>query len=291
MFLEALKNKNHLRPPVWIMRQAGRYLPSYRRLREKYSLKELFFIPELAAQITLMPVEQLGVDAAILFSDITVVALPLGYDLDFSEGPMINGKSAEQSLDPIFEAIKLIKQELKVPLIGFCGGPHTVASYIGSDLQQITKVTIEYVKQQQEAGVDAIQIFDSWADQIPKEAFQNYCDTYLKPIVNAVQVPVILFMRKASQRIEELVSLKPSAISFDWERPLCEIRKQVPMAVQGNLDPAILYEPFNVIKKKTRELIESMQKDPGFIANLGHGIRPDMSVDAVRCFIETVQNG
>jgi uroporphyrinogen decarboxylase len=296
MLLEALKCNNKSRPPVWLMRQAGRYMPSYRKLREKHSLRDLFFTPELAAEVTLMPVEQIGVDAAILFSDITVVALPLGFSLDFSEGPVIHGKLERrgmETLEPIAEAIRIIKPQLKVPLIGFCGGPYTVASYINGDpklLDPITDVTIEYIRMQEKAGVDAIQIFDSWADRLSAEEFQRFCVPYLKRLVDAASVPVIIFMRGASQRVEELVKLGPDAISFDWEKPMADLRKQVPMAVQGNLNPDVLYEPLPVIREKTQELLDSMEGDPGFIVNLGHGVKPDMSVDAVRCLVDTVKS-
>lgn len=296
MLLAALKGENRSRPPVWLMRQAGRYMPSYRKLREKHTLRELFFTPELAAEVTLMPVEQIGVDAAILFSDISVVALPLGFNLDFSEGPVIQGtleRRSIETLEPIAEAIRIIKPQLKVPLIGFCGGPYTVASYMGGDpalLDPITEVTIEYIRMQERAGVDAIQIFDSWANQLNREEFQTFCVPYLKRLIDAATVPVIVFMRGACQRVEELVKLGPDAISFDWEKPLSELRKQVPMAIQGNLNPDLLYEPLPIIRQKTQELLHSMQGDPGFIVNLGHGVKPNMSVDAVKCLVETVQN-
>jgi uroporphyrinogen decarboxylase len=275
------------------MRQAGRYLPEYRLLRKKHSLRDLFFTPELAAEITLMPVDLIGVDAAILFSDITTVALALGFSLDFAEGPVIQGELNPQSievLEPIAEAIRLVKPRLKVPLIGFCGGPFTVCSYINGDpalLDPITDVTIEYIRMQEKAGVDAIQIFDSWANRLSLEEFQRYTP-YLKRLIEAVHVPVILFMRGASSRILELVELKPSCISFDWESPLSQLRKKVPMAVQGNLNPDLLYEPLSVVRSKTEELLISMKGDPGFIVNLGHGVKPDVPVDAVRCLIDTV---
>jgi uroporphyrinogen decarboxylase len=295
MFLEALKGKNEGRPPVWLMRQAGRYMPSYRALRAKYSLRELFFTPELAAEITLMPVEQLGVDAAILFSDITVVALPLGMELDFQEGPLIRGQVRRRSIDclePIQRAIQLIKKELKVPLIGFCGGPYTVSRYMGGDLsllERIAEVTIEYIRMQEEAGVDAIQIFDSWAGELEREDFQKYCIPYLKRLIEATRVPVILFMRGSCRYVDELALLKPTAISFDSERPLKEMRAKVPMAIQGNLDPDLLYEPLDVIREKTLELLESMSKDRGFIVNLGHGVKKDVSIEAVQCLVDTVK--
>lgn len=278
------------------MRQAGRYLPAYRKLREKYALRDLFFTPELAAQVTLLPIE-LGVDAAILFSDITVVALALGFQLDFCEGPQITGHLQRRGIDiltPIAEAIGLVKPQLHVPLIGFCGGPFTVASYINGDpalLDPITEVTIEYLHMQEKAGVDAIQIFDSWADRLSKQEFQQFCIPYLKRLIDAVNVPVIVFMRGACQRVDALVQLGPDAISFDWgTEPLSELRKKVPMAVQGNLHPDLLYEPLPVIAKKTKDLLDSMQGDPGFIVNLGHGVKPDTPVEAVRCLINTVRD-
>lgn len=276
------------------MRQAGRYMPSYRLLREKHSLKELFFTPELAAKITLMPIEQLGVDAAILFSDITVVALPLGMSLDFNEGPVIQGKvkRANNTLKPIEETIRLIKPRLNMPLIGFCGAPYTVSRYMGKDLsllEPITEVTIEYIRMQEEAGIDALQIFDSWADELTREEWNRWCFPYLARLVNAARVPVILFMRKASRYIEELVSLQPAAISFGPEEPLHILRKQVPMAIQGNLDPDLLYEPLPVIRQKTEELLVSMKNDPGFIVNLGHGVKKDTPFDAVKCLVDTVK--
>lgn len=294
MLLDALEGKNRGRPPVWLMRQAGRYLPAYQKLRQHHSLRELFFTPELAAQVTLLPME-LGVDAAILFSDITVVALPLGFSLDFSEGPVIRGERRGKEmglLAPIFETIRLVKAQSKVPLIGFCGGPYTVASYMGGDpalLEPLTEVTIEYLQEQERAGVDAIQIFESWADRLSEEEFQRYCVPHLKRLIRAVKVPVILFMRGACRRVEELVQLGPAAISFDAEKPLWELRKQVPMAVQGNLDPDLLFEPLPVIREKTEELLRQMRGDPGFIVNLGHGVKPGVSVDAVRCLIDTVR--
>ncbi len=270
-------------------------MPSYRKLREKHSLRELFFTPELAAEVTLMPVEQIGVDAAILFSDITVVALPLGFSLEFSEGPVIQGslqRKGVELLEPIAKAIRLIKPQLKVPLIGFCGGPYTVASYINKDpalLEPITEVTIEYIRMQEEAGVDAIQIFDSWAGELSSSEFQTFCVPYLKRLVDAARVPVILFMRGASERVKELVEIGPDAISFDWGKPLAQLRSKVPMAVQGNLNPDLLYEPLEVIQKKTLELLDSMKGDPGFIVNLGHGVKPNMSVAAVKCLVDTVK--
>ncbi|OGN55819.1 MAG: hypothetical protein A3D96_04510 [Chlamydiae bacterium RIFCSPHIGHO2_12_FULL_44_59] len=295
MLLAALHSQNRSRPPVWLMRQAGRYLPSYQRYREKYPLRELFFTPELAAEITLLPVQELGVDAAILFSDITVTALPLGYSLHFSEGPILEKGGVIQgmeSLQPIQQAIRLIKPRLKVPLIGFCGGPYTVASYMGGAaelLEPLLQTTLQYVAMQIEAGVDAIQIFDSWANELSEEAFKAYAEKYLQPIVAASSVPVILFMREAYKYIDTLVGMAPKAISFGWEKPLHELRSRVPMAVQGNLNPELLFQPLQEIRKEVQRLLFSMRGDSGFILNLGHGVKPGTPVDAVRCCIDTVK--
>ncbi len=298
------------------MRQAGRYLPEYRKLREKWSLRDLFFTPELAAEITLLPVDLLHVDAAILFSDITVIAPALGLKLEFKEGPSIEPLGSThftrhpEALEPIYQAIRIIKQRSNIPLIGFCGGPFTVASYMiekhqGQELSKtkrflyegkltpileaITQVSIDYLRAQVEAGADAIQIFDSWAHVLTQEQWQQYCFPYLKRLIESVSVPVILFMRGASLFVDELVQLKPAAISFDWQRPLKELRKRVPqpLAVQGNLDPDLLYAPLPIIQQTVQNLLRDMENDPGFILNLGHGVKPDVPVEAVRCLIQT----
>lgn len=317
----ALKQQNRGRPPVWIMRQAGRYLPEYQVLRQKHSLKELFFTPELAAQVTLLPLKYLNVDAAILFSDIMVVAAALGLKLDFAEGPSIRPSLTAQildglsedlgKLDPMIETIRLLIPELKIPLLGFCGAPFTVATYLiekhsgenffktkkwlYSDpksfcklLQKIEKVSIGYLQRQVEAGVSAVQLFDSWANILPKEDFRRFCLPFYQRIIAAVKAPVILFMRGLSTHLEDLISL-PCALSLDWQMPMAEARGKTRQTLQGNLDPDLLYAPLSSIKQKTAELIESMKEDPGFIVNLGHGIRPNTPVDAVRCLIDTVR--
>lgn len=310
MFLDALQGKNQGRPPVWLMRQAGRYMPEYRALREKHSLKTLFCTPELVAEITLMPVDQLGTDAAILFSDITLIALGLGLDLDFREGPIVSPRVTPatslsflpEQLDPTLEAIRLLKSQLKVPLIGFCGGPFTTATYFSdakkwlySDpisfhrfLEKITDLSIEVLKRQIAAGVNAVQIFDSWAAELSTQEFALFCAPYLRKIIDALSVPVILFMRGGAAFAEELCQLKPAALSCDWQWPLTEWRKRAPhLALQGNLDPDLLYAPPAVIRQKTLQILESMRSDPAFILNLGHGVKPDTPVESVRCFIDT----
>ena len=313
LLLKALQNKNEGRPPVWLMRQAGRYLPEYRALRQKYSLRDLFFTPELACQVTKMPVDLLGVDAAILFSDITVVALALGLELDFQEGPQITpevtpstlnrlGFSPEK-LEPIIQAITLLKQDLSVPLLGFCGAPFTVASYLVGDLEKtkfwmredpqsfqkflatVEKISALYLQMQERAGVDAVQIFDSWANVLTKEEHQIYCIEPLKRLVGSVKIPSLFFMRESSPYLEEI----PCAVSLDWTVCPKNARERTKQPLQGNLNPDILFEPLDQVREKTKTLLELMRGDSAFVLNLGHGVKPNTPVDAVRCFVDTAK--
>ncbi len=330
-FLDALRGQNQGPPPVWLMRQAGRYLPSYQALRKKHSLYDLFFTPELARQATLLPVDEIGVDAAILFSDITVIVKALGLSLDFKEGfgPVVELRieSASQidnlpspsmeSLEPIAETIRLLRRELQVPLIGFCGGPFTVASYMierkgGSDLplikrwlycdpmslhrllRRLTDATKMYLDLQIDNGAQAIQVFDSWAHVLTQPDLQTFCLPYHRELIEHVQqrgVPAISFMRSSCLHIREIAAFKPDAISCDWQQPLATMRQIVgpEIALQGNLDPDLLFAPLEVIEAKVRELLASMDSDPGFIVNLGHGVKPDIPWQSVRHLVRTVQ--
>lgn len=313
-FLDALAGKNQGRPPVWLMRQAGRYLPEYRALRAKWSLKDLFFTPELAAQVTMLPIDLLGVDAAILFSDITITALALGLKLDFREGPVVTPIitpdmklpqiDVREVLAPIGQTIQILRQSLKVPLIGFCGAPFTVATYLVEDykqwpeekflklLDQVATATEASIRFQIESGAQAIQIFDSWANTLSREQFLKFCLPYIERLVKASSVPTIVFMRQAATYLDEWVKIGPTALSLDEYMPMHLVRKKVGprMVLQGNIDPDTLYQPTAVIQEKVRTLIRSMQGDPGFILNLGHGMKPDMSVEAARVFLDEANN-
>lgn len=316
-FLDALRKENRGRPPVWLMRQAGRYLPEYRALREKHSLRELFLTPELAAQITLMPIERFGVDAAILFSDITIVALALGLELDFLEGPQVNPRVTPDrvenlaanwsALSPVWNAVKLLKNQLTVPLIGFCGGPFTVASYLVEGglegikkwayrypekldllLEKIATISIGYLQKQVEMGANAIQIFDSWANVLSSEHFLRFCLPFYKRLIDEVDAPSILFLRSAALYLDDLKNL-PCALSIDWQTSLSLVRQKTRQALQGNLDPDLLYAPLRQVRQETKKLLESMKADPGFILGLGHGVKPDVPVEAVQELVATVQ--
>ncbi len=331
LLLDALRCSNLNRPPVWLMRQAGRYMPQYRALREKYSLWEMFHHPELAAQVTMLPITLLDVDAAILFSDILVIAESLGLEIEFpNQGgprvvPQITNKEqvvhlsildAASKLSYVFETIAEVKENLSVPLIGFCGGPFTVATYFIDStskeqfertkrwmqedpeslhllLDKITTASIAYLKEQIKTGVQAVQVFDSWANILSLEDFSIWCLPYLRQIVDAIRdlVPVILFCRDSSMRYRELAELKPTCISLDAKRSMSALRKAIPesIAVQGNIPPDLLKSPPSEMQRHIEELMHSMKGQPGFIVNLGHGVLPDTPFEHVKYFIQTVK--
>lgn len=301
-FLKALQLQNDGPPPIWMMRQAGRFLPQYQALRQQHSLIKLFRTPTLAAEVTRLPIDILDVDAAILFSDILFIAEALGWNIHFPDGggieitppSQVAVRDVKSTLPFVFETIHRIKPELSVPLIGFCGGPYTVARYIERFdlLQPLTDLTIEYLRLQIEAGVDAIQIFDSWAGELDAEAFQQLSLPYLRQIVEALRpFPIILFCRGSCRYAKELAALQPHAISLDWEKDLKEMRKEIPstIALQGNLDPAILRGPLPQLMAQTDHILTSMEGERGFIFNLGHGVLPDTPVENALALIRRVK--
>ena len=333
LILRMINGEKTDRFPVWLMRQAGRILPEYRAVREKLSgFKELVETPELAAEVTIQPVDILGVDAAIIFSDILVVpeAMGLPYEMIEAKGPwfekrirtaddlkMIDGSAAAADrLDYVYEAIIITKRELKqrVPLIGFAGAPWTIFCYmvegegsktfskakriIYSDpalahtlLDQITTVTIAYLKKQIEAGVDLVQLFDSWAGSLSPTAYSEFGTKYVRKICEAInEVPVTVFAKGAYYAREELAAIDCQTIGLDWNMDIEESRKIIGMdkTLQGNLDPCLLYSDFASIEKSTKNLLNSFG-NRRHIANLGHGVYPDTDPEKVKCFIETVK--
>lgn len=331
LFLDALHCRNTSRPPVWLMRQAGRYMASYRALRSKYSFLEMCHQPELIAEVTLLPIRQFGFDAAIVFSDILVIPEALGLGLRFEDGrgpiierPIRTSEDVKRlsapniaSLDYVRKGIEILKKDLKVPLIGFCGAPFTVASYMiegGSsrDLKktkqwmmrdptsfhQLLKViadwSIAYLRMQVKAGVQAVQIFDSWANYLAHPQFREFSLAYLKYILEGLKgtsVPAILFCKGSSVFAEQLSEIHPAGVGIDWNCDITQMRRVVPqhIALQGNLDPDILYAPKEVIRKEVSRILEGMKGDSGFIFNLGHGIHPDIPEEAVQVLVETIQ--
>lgn len=333
LLMNALRGRNTSRPPIWVMRQAGRYMPEYRQLRAKYSFIEMCHQPELVAEITQMPIREFGFDAAILFSDILVIPEALGVGLRFEEkiGPIIERPlqspadiaklpipDVAKSLHYVPDAIKLLKPQLKVPLLGFCGAPFTVASYMiegGSSrdlkktkqwmlrdpesfqtlLDKIADSTIEYLKLQIDAGVNAIQIFDSWAHFLGHAQFRKFSLAYFDKIMQGLKhynIPIILFCRGSAAFAPTLAEINPAAISLDWNAEIAYMRKQIPssIALQGNLDPDVLYADKQTIRKEVNTILKGMQDDPAYIFNLGHGIHPDTPMDAVKVLVDCVQS-
>jgi uroporphyrinogen decarboxylase len=332
-FLAALQGRNSGPPPVWLMRQAGRYQSSYRRLRQRYSFLELCRQPELIVETTLLPVTEFDVDAAILFADILLLAEPLGLDLRFDDniGPVItpnlqcaadvdrlpsNPDSVYTTFEATTQAIVMLKETLKIPLLGFAAAPFTLASYLIEGrtsrdlkrtkqwlyqdpvsfhklLQKLTDYTIAYLNLQIAAGVDAVQLFDSWAHALSPVDFASISMHYTQQIQNALppHAPLIFFCRGTGAYLPQIARAGIQCLSLDWTCELSQARHMLPNAVlQGNLDPAWLLAPHTQLRNAVHSLLQSMDGDPSYIFNLGHGITPDVSVDAVRCLIDAVHS-
>lgn len=332
LIVKTLLGEETERTPVWMMRQAGRYLPEYIRLREKYSFFERCQKPELACEITLQPVDIVGVDAAILFSDILVVPQAMGLEVQLIEklGPLlpqpvktqadmqrVRVPDVNETLGYVFEAIKLIKQELngRVPLIGFAGAPWTLLCYMvqgkGSKtfdeakafcyqqpelahqlLQMITDTTIAYLKGQVAAGADVVQVFDSWGGLLSKKDFETFSLQYIRQIVAAIKedVPTIIFAKGAWSSLPEMAATGAHGLGIDWciEPQFARQLAGDAVTLQGNFDPAKLLSPVPVIQKETKEMLQAFGSGR-HIANLGHGILPNVPVDHAKAFVDTVK--
>jgi uroporphyrinogen decarboxylase len=332
LLLRALRKETVERPPVWMMRQAGRYLPDYIKLRDKYDFFTRVQTPELACEITLQPVEQVGVDAAIIFSDILVIPQAMGMEVLMEEGkgpslPKIIKtqkdidelitKDAENNLKYVYDALSLTKSELngRVPLIGFAGAPWTILCYMiegkGSKtwdkakqfaytqpqlahelLQKITDVTINYLKAQVKAGADTVQVFDSWSGVLSPGDFKIFAQPYLLQIADALEndAPVILFPKGSWYALNDLSNSSAAGIGIDWCVTPQFARKvtENKITLQGNFDPAKLLAPIPQIKKWVKEMIEGFGTQK-YIANLGHGITPNVPVDHAKAFVEAVK--
>ncbi len=334
VFLKAANSEITERPPVWMMRQAGRFMKEYWDIKNKYSFLEMCKTPEIAADVTMLPIDLLDVDAAILFSDILVTAEAMGGQLSFEAGvgplfanPVKNESDidnllvdgTEERLNYVAEAIKVIQQRLNgtKPLIGFAGAPFTVMSYLiegGSSkdfkktklfihnhshlahklLQKIADVTVAYLNMQIAAGINALQLFDSWALALSWDDYNEFSHQYNKYIISKLNrkgIPVISFCKGSSVFAPLMAEANPDVISVDWNADLLTIKKSLPanIAVQGNLDPFLLYADKKVIKDRIHRLFDRMKGTPGFIFNLGHGIMPDIPFDNVKFAIDTVK--
>lgn len=332
LLLRALRGEEVARPPVWMMRQAGRYLPDYIKLRKQYDFFTRVETPELACEITLQPVDQVGVDAAIIFSDILVIPQALGMTVLMEEGkgPLLPDvvateadidkltvEGASERLDYVMKALALTKQELngRVPLIGFAGAPWTLLCYMiegkGSKtfdkakqfcftqpqlahklLQKITDATIEYLRTQAKAGADLVQVFDSWSGMLSPADFKIFAQPYLLQIADAVgqDVPVILFPKGSWYALADLSNCSASGLGLDWSLTP-ELARQLTgnrITLQGNFDPSKLLAPIPQIKQEVKAMIDGFGTNR-YIANLGHGILPNVPVDHAKAFVEAVK--
>ncbi len=329
LFLKALRGEPLERFPVWLMRQAGRYMPQYRELRKRAKdFLDFCSNVELAVEVTLLPEKVLGIDALILFSDILVPLKPLGVEVKFSpfEGPLLKAPPLDEwkEFDPkgvgfVFETVRRVKRRSNLPLIGFSGAPFTLGAYIlegktSKDFKEIRKLfysdrkrfhllmeklsrmVVEYLSAQIEAGADAVQLFDSWAYVMSPEMFKEYTP-HLKFIADGLKarfdVPLIYFFRGSGFLYKEAFKLPFDAFSIDWSLPIEVALKELSgRAVQGNLDPTVLYAPDEVIKNEAIKLLQKVAKDRKtlYVFNLGHGLAPDMELNKVKLLVDTVKN-
>ena len=337
--LRALKRQPVDRTPVWVMRQAGRYLPEYRAVREQAgSFLNLCQNPELACEVTLQPLRRFGLDGAILFSDILTIpdAMGLGLTVNEGEGPrfarpirrvsQIDGLTvpdAETDIGYVLEAVRLIRQKLAgtVPLIGFAGSPWTLATYMieGESsrdfrhskgllyaepgrmhqlLEVLTEAVSGYLHAQIVAGVQAVMIFDTWGGTLAHADYQEFSLAYLSRIVATLQaelgadaVPIILFTKGGGQWLSEIADSGCDAIGIDWTQSLFRARQLVSdrVALQGNLDPAVLRAPPDTIRREVKRVLADYGPGPGHIFNLGHGITPDIDPDHMAVMVDAVR--
>jgi len=334
LFLRACKKQNVERTPIWIMRQAGRYLPEYRAVRAKADFLTMCKTPELAAEVTLQPIDIINVDAAIIFSDILVIPEAMGMHLEMHEGrgpvfpkPIRNEQDANElkNIDPtkdlkyVLDAVSLTKKELnnRVPLIGFSGSPWTLLTYMvegrGSKnftevkkliynnpslahkiLEKLSDVIADYLSAKIESGCNAVQIFDTWGGVLSPNNFLEFSLQYVEKIVSKIKrkdEPVIFFAKGVHHNIDRMASSGADVLGLDWTMDLGNVRKQVgnKVALQGNLDPTILYGNKEYIHQEVKRVLGSFGNGNGHIFNLGHGILPDIDPENVKALVQYVK--
>ena len=331
-FLRACRREKTAFTPIWLMRQAGRYLPEYRALRAKHDFLTLCKTPAAATEVTLQPIERLGVDAAILFADILLVLEPLGVGLEFTrgEGPRISRpvRSAEDvsrlapvdvpsSVSFVFETVRLVCKALadRVPLVGFAGAPFTLASYLiegGASreflqtkrfmraepaawhalMARLAGITAEYLNGQIDAGAQAVQLFDSWVGTLSPADYREFVLPHSRAVLSRLTpgVPTIHFGTGTATLLELMKDAGGDVIGLDWRVELGPTwdRLGAEVAVQGNLDPAILLAPVPEIRRAVGAILDGAARRPGHIFNLGHGVHQETPVDHLRALVDMV---
>jgi len=330
-FLKACRGEGVPYTPVWIMRQAGRYLPEYQAVRAEVDFLTLCKTPELAAKVTLQPVERLGVDAAILFSDILIAVEAMGMHLEFSDkkGPVLSDPvrskagverliipDTEDSMPFVLEAIRILRSQLKVPLIGFSGAPFTLATYMiegGSTknflhtkkmmfqnpgifnvlMEKVTSTVISYLVSQIKAGAQAVQLFDTWAGVLAPGDYKEFILPYVKKAISEIKkegVPLIYFVNDCAALLKEIKKAGADVVGIDWRVDLKDAIRSLgkKLAVQGNLDPCALFLPKERLEDKVKDILWKGEFAKGHIFNLGHGILPETPVEGAMTLVESV---
>jgi len=329
-FLQACRGEATDFTPVWLMRQAGRYLPQYMAVRSKCTFLELCKTPELAAEVTIQPIDYLGADAAILFSDILTPVEPMGLKLDFVPGPVFESPvrsmadvealripDPEEGVPFVMETIRILRRafEGRVPLIGFGGAPFTLACYMvegkGSKdfahikrmmyaapevyaalMDKITEMDRLYLNAQVRAGAQAIQIFDTWGGIVSPSDYAKYVLPYTKKLIDGLDrsVPVIHFVKGAGTMLDLVRCAGSDVVGLDWHVNLGTARDTLgpQIAVQGNLDPTVLYAPHAHIEREVKRILDENAGRPGHIFNLGHGILPNVPPENAKFMVECV---
>ena len=330
-FMRACRREQTPYTPVWLMRQAGRYMKEYRDVRARHSFLEMCKRPEVASEVTVYAAHRLNVDAAIIFADILLIIEPMGLDLEFArgEGPVIHNpvrtaadvdrvREVEDvnSLEYVYEAIRITRRELRphVPLIGFCGAPFTLASYIceggGSKnyvntkrlmytdpgawhalMSRIARALSRYLNAQVEAGAQAVQIFDSWVGALSPDDYREYVLPHTREVIRGVRpgVPVIHFGTGTAGLLELMKEAGGDVIGLDWRVRLDEAWARLgDVAVQGNFDSIALFTTPEVVRRKAKAILDQAANRPGHVFNLGHGILPETPVENVVALVEAV---
>jgi len=331
IFLRACRGEQTDYTPVWFMRQAGRFLPEYQEVRGKVTFLELCKNPELCAKVSLQPVDILGVDAAIMFSDILIPMEAMKLRLEFHEGrgpvfpdPIRDHKDVDDLIIPdpdesmpfVMETIRLLRRELKVPLIGFSGAPFTLATYLiegGTSkvflrtkrmmfqtprlydalLAKITECTSLYLQAQARAGAQALQIFDSWVGVLAPVDYRRFALPYVRSIIadlrKVTDIPIIYFANNGSTLIEDAQTSGADVLGLDWRMNIGDAIERIDgLGVQGNLDPCALFLPKEQLETRIKQLLDDAAGARGHIFNLGHGILPQTPPDQARIAVEAV---
>jgi uroporphyrinogen decarboxylase len=324
--LDALEQRPLDRPPIWFMRQAGRYLPEYRELRARHSFQEAVHTPELATEITLQPIRRFGLDGAVMFSDIMTPLEGMGVTVDFAPGPQLRPHSLAEvlalpdiDLDAVgfvFETLRSIRKEVAsdVAVIGFCGAPFTLLAYLlegggskdfmavrsaltadpalaGEVLDKLATSMHSYLAAQVDAGADVVQVFDSWAGLASINTFAALVGPAARSSLEALRAPTIYFAPAADHLHDLFSEVGATGYGVDWRRPIGEtwdrIGRQHP--IQGNLDPAMLLTEPSVVASAVKAILRETRGSPGHIFNLGHGIHRSSPVENVAVMVETVR--